>query len=26
VKLLARIRRLWKGDGILATKLGYNPN
>jgi hypothetical protein len=23
---LSRIRRLWKGDGILATKLGYNPN
>ena len=26
MKLRARIERLWKGDGILATKLGYNPN
>ncbi len=26
MKLQARILRLWNGDGILATKLGYNPN
>ena len=24
--LAARARRLYAGDGILATKLGYNPN
>jgi hypothetical protein len=25
-RLLDRARRLLSGDGILATKLGYNPN
>ena len=25
-RLEARIRRLVRGDGILAAKLGYNPN